>query len=126
MLSAPPPSPRISRQPRRQIPQRKRMTIALGILAKDGVAIAADTQESVGAYKVAARKIFSRPDPNRDRAFAVTGAGNAGYLESLGQGLARDFEQGGTMAAIENRMSANLLRFHQDHIFPRQSLPISQ
>jgi len=43
----PVPAPRPFRPKPRQLPQRKRMTIAVGVLARTGVVIAADSQETV-------------------------------------------------------------------------------
>jgi hypothetical protein len=34
---------------RERLPQRKQMTIALAVMAEDGMVVAADTQESTGA-----------------------------------------------------------------------------
>jgi hypothetical protein len=51
MLRPPPPVPRIPRPVPRRLPHVKRRTIALGILASDGVVIAADTEEATGDSK---------------------------------------------------------------------------
>jgi 20S proteasome alpha/beta subunit len=99
------------------------MTIALGILASDGVVIAADTQENIGALKVTTRKIFTRRDPIRGRAFAASGAGNSGYIDAINQRLARHFERANTPELAESDMSAALLAFYRDHLFPMNVVP---
>src|SRR5687767_11420830 len=93
MLASPPPKPRPQPIPRR-LPQRKRMTIALGMLVADAVVIAADTQEGTGyagGTKASGRKIFTQVDPTEQRAFSATGAGDADYLDTLSQDLAGEF-----------------------------------
>lgn len=99
------------------------MTIALGILAADGVVIAADTQENVGAMKVSGRKIFTRRDPHRGRAFSATGAGNSGYLDAISQRLAKEFERARSPLKTEELMGSRLLSFYRDHIFPLNAIP---
>ncbi|HEV3139507.1 MAG TPA: hypothetical protein VGY57_03270, partial [Vicinamibacterales bacterium] len=61
------------------------MTIALGILADDGVVIAADTQETIGYSKLNQGKIAAfghrRPDGNW-RHCLFSGAGPAVYIDA--------------------------------------------
>ena len=61
------------------------MTIALGLLASDGVVVAADTQETVGYSKLNQGKIAAfchrRPD-QRWRHCLFTGAGPAVYIDA--------------------------------------------
>src|SRR5207247_11290193 len=79
----------------RRLPGRKRMTIAIGLLATDGVVIAADTQESAGYpgdMKSSGTKILwalrsNASNPPVTGAFAVSGAGTVGYLDAVNQKL---------------------------------------
>jgi CubicO group peptidase (beta-lactamase class C family) len=67
------------------------MTIAIGILATDGIVVAADTQESfgsIGQMTTDANKITigELNDPSSGlppRCTAASGAGSAGYLDSF-------------------------------------------
>ena len=51
------PKPRGKIKPPLRLPNRKRMTIALGVLCGDGLIIAADTEESDGFLKTSQPKI---------------------------------------------------------------------
>src|SRR2546428_6976952 len=101
-----PPRSFISPKPRR-LPERKRMTIALGILAKDGVVLAADTQETyAGIFKVDQSKITAvlNGTPKAPRgAFVVSGAGTAGHLDSIQQDLCEAFSKKGPKKIAEVR-----------------------
>ena len=72
------------------------MTIALGLLASDGIVIAADTQETYsGALKVNHPKISGALNGDRfnpEGVFIVTGAGSAVHLDPIGQELSDAFE----------------------------------
>jgi hypothetical protein len=66
------------------------MTIALGLIADDGVVIAADRQETLGEQKTDQRKIeslWAMPVGS----LLVSGAGNGPYLDSMTQRLYRCF-----------------------------------
>ena len=59
MISPPKPLPRHTPRPKPQrLPERKRMTICIGIVASDGVVIAADREESSGDFKNDTGKIL--------------------------------------------------------------------
>src|SRR5262245_43720160 len=85
-----PPRPLIPPKPRR-LPERKRMTIALGILASDGLVIAAATQETYsGVFKINQGKMLgTRLGPLDDPLgyVTVTGAGTAGHLDAINQDI---------------------------------------
>src|SRR5258708_636501 len=79
----PKPLPRPRPKPER-LGERKRMTIALGILASDGIVLAADTQETAGYFKGFALKIHSAMTKtnihsNVNSALAITGSGHGVY-----------------------------------------------
>src|SRR5437899_3200980 len=86
-------------KPRRRLLERKRMTIALGILASDGIVVAADRLESYGGqFKLDQSKILPvstvYPDdvnPELIGACLISGAGDAGHIDALTEQLAKDF-----------------------------------
>lgn len=126
MLGAPPGVPRIPFVPKpipRRLPERKRMTIAIGILATDGVVIAADTQESYSYYggaKIGVNKILSRVIDGRGRSFAATGAGSGGHIDSLNQELADDFAAVALATSFEQRMRNTVQKFYKAHVIEMQ------
>jgi 20S proteasome alpha/beta subunit len=69
------------------------MTIALGLLAHDGIVVAADTQETVGYDKLSQRKICgsSRTQGDYTSSCLVTGAGHSGYLDAIMPSLVAAF-----------------------------------
>ena len=62
------------------------MTIALGLIARDGVVIAADRQSTEGEHKKAQRKIESLW-ALQVGALLVSGAGTASYIETMTERL---------------------------------------
>ena len=95
------------------------MTIALGILAKDGLVIAADTQETYsGLLKMEQGKIFSAL--NGPASFHITGAGSATHLDSISQQLCEDFSRRAprTMTALRDSVESSVRTFHVKHIAP--------
>ena len=100
------------------------MTIALGILAPDGVVKAADTQESWGYFggaKISGYKILTRV--GNGRACSATGAGSAGYLDSLSQELTDNFLDVPDPTNVERRLREKVREFYADHIRPMHGLP---
>jgi len=102
------------------------MTIALGILASDGVVLAADTQYSWGQdSKTSGSKMWMRNSPGG--ALAITGAGNPIYLESLAQRFERAFDsnESAPLDDLEQLFERILIDFHESHILPFAHLPDS-
>jgi hypothetical protein len=105
------------------------MTIALGILASDGLVIAADTQEThAGLVKVPQGKIagavlgkMEKPDG----VLAVSGAGSGGHIDSLTQQFIDGFhlEKPAKLGDLDGELSRRLLTFHSEHIVPYLQLP---
>src|SRR5437660_1618792 len=98
MLCAAPRSEVYSRPRPRRLPERKRMTIALGVICGDGLVISADTEETDGWLKTNQSKITVSQNihlvtyekgggrakvPETAATCAVAGAGNAGYIDAL-------------------------------------------
>jgi hypothetical protein len=110
----------------KRLPKRKRMTICIGMMASDGIVIAADAQESDQYYKRSQQKILpfyaglqlgSSPTlPST--ACAFTGAGEAGYIDAFYDGVIRNFPQKSSQPELENYFAEQLKQFHEQHLFP--------
>jgi 20S proteasome alpha/beta subunit len=98
-----------------QHPPQKRMTIALGILAADGIVIAADTQETTGGTKTHGEKVSI--SATKKGVIAVTGAGAAGYLDAMAQEVQRDFLKS-RKTDVEVVIRNSFARFYARHITP--------
>lgn len=75
--------------------ERKRMTIAIGLNAGQGLVLAADTEESSGYpgdIKMNGAKMFGSARSNFG-ALAISGSGSANYIDSAGQKLQKVFLQ---------------------------------
>ncbi|MFY9790583.1 MAG: hypothetical protein WAJ99_05340 [Candidatus Sulfotelmatobacter sp.] len=106
----------------------ERMTIAVGILAHDGIVVAADTQETVGSHKADESKILIANqglEQDKAGAIALTGAGDAGYLDSLNQDLCAAFlkKKIWSPAALLTKSKNILKDFHNDHVVPYARFP---
>lgn len=110
------------------------MTIALGVLASDGVIVAADTQETyTGVFKVSERKIlaavYGAPldgSPILPKAsFAVSGAGSATHLDALNQELCNLFSktEPASVSELEPQLSRVIVNFNARHIAPFAAAP---
>jgi hypothetical protein len=104
------------------------VTIAIGLLATDGIILAADTQEIVGSHKADESKLLTANQGlERDHAgaMAITGAGNAGYLDSMHQEICGVFlaKKRWTPAALLARTKKCLRQFHYEHVTPFAQLP---
>jgi len=110
------------------------MTIALGILATDGVVIAADTQESygyAGAVKNDALKIIYFLDAtirNPRGVCAIAGAGDAGHVEAITMLLGNAFltHHGLQDEKLLDALNPVLRRFYDEHIIPFASYPAGE
>jgi hypothetical protein len=140
----PPPVPRIPRPVPRRLQKISRMTIALGVLALDGLVVAADTEESDGYLKTAESKIrvSSSVDssagsanltpgigvPTRtgtSAATAVAGAGTASYIDAVSEALwspcidhAHEDDQ-----KLIDAIAAPLGTFYREHVVPFAAYP---
>jgi 20S proteasome alpha/beta subunit len=91
------------------------MTIALGILAADGIVIAADQQETSGSTKSVVDKVLSVVA--KHGVIAVTGAGAAGHLDAMAQQVTKAFiecKPGQERKAIRQSFDT----FYSKHIVP--------
>lgn len=91
------------------------MTIALGIIAADGIVIAADTQETIGPTKTTGDKVIVGPSP--DGVIAVTGAGSAGFLDAMAQQVIEDvFAR--RKQSVEAKVRESFGLFYAKHVVP--------
>ncbi len=119
--------PRMPRPAPKRLPHRKTMTIAVGLLATNGVVLASDSQLTYGTFaKSEAGKIMAVSQPGVG-AFALTGATERmGYLSAIGEILAKDFETnlGTADKATSALRFADLVReFHMRHVVPFPDVP---
>jgi 20S proteasome alpha/beta subunit len=100
------------------------MTIAVGVLAKDGVVLAADTEYTWGYLKTSGEKLWS--GEANGSAIAVAGAGGSDYVEAVSQELIDDFQAAPKSASAEQvkkRFETVLSAFHQKHVIPFAQFP---
>lgn len=105
------------------------MTIALGVLARDGFVLAADTQETyAGMLKVDQPKIMAAtagtPLQNSG-VIAVSGAGNAGYVDALTQDVCQWFLEKKPRDLEQARLGLKsvIAAFDAEHVRPYATLP---
>ena len=107
------------------------MTIAIGVLAQDGIVVAADTQVGITDYlKMSFGKIaFGRRTGSVSSGFAVTGAGNSAYLEAVRQIEVESFldlDAAFDMEDLESRMGERIEDFYSRHVVPFSSYPSNE
>jgi hypothetical protein len=97
------------------------MTIALGILAKDGLVLASDSQETIPGYwknDVSKMSYMTQSSPSAWRACIVMGAGHAHYVDAFRTGLFLQFEEAKTHEDVSAGFSAHLSDFYQTKVIP--------
>jgi len=95
------------------------MTIAVGVLASDGVVLAADTEYTWGYLKTSGEKIWTAEA--NGSAVAVAGAGGSDYVEAVSQELLDNFQAAPEAASaeeIKKRFGTVLSSFHREHVVP--------
>jgi hypothetical protein len=109
-----------------RLPVRKRMTICIGMLAEDGIVIAADTEEADTYYKRSSQKIFPwtgglqlGPDPQPPKMVcALTGAGESGYIDAFIHEAIKNIPLTLQINGLEDLFADRVRIFHEQHIFP--------
>jgi 20S proteasome alpha/beta subunit len=99
-----------------RLPARKRMTICIGIVASDGVVIAADREEGDGYLKNDTGKIsvvFKGTVPIGQ--FAVTGAGTSANLDEAGNLLRNAYSDNHDPEVGESEVVSALAKAHRDY-----------
>jgi hypothetical protein len=104
------------------------MTIAIGLLASDGLVMAADTQETVGSFKMDQSKmLIANRGRHKERAgaLAVSGAGWGGHIDSINQELCERFMETPRLSKITltKEVRSKVHRFHMEHIAPLGGYP---
>lgn len=97
--------------------ERRRMTIAIAIMLNDGIVLGADTEESggyPGDIKTSGQKVLIRSQ-GQDGVMAVTGAGDAGYLDAVFQELEKSFLDLPDDNR-EARISETYKAFYEEHV----------
>jgi len=92
------------------------MTIAVGVLAGDGVVLAADTEYTWGYLKTSGEKIWTAEGHG---ALAIAGAGNGAYLSAIAQQMIDAFKAAPKTISVERlyeKFSEILTDFHSKHV----------
>lgn len=96
----------------------RRMTIALGILASDGVVIAADSQETHGDYfkafrlKIHSAMTHANVHSSLESAIIITGSGASVYLDAIAQEIIKEFHAHQDKSVDD--LELHLKEFHAD------------
>ena len=129
------PLPHQNLRPKR-LPWARRMTIAIGLLAQDGVILAADTEESIPDYlKRHQGKIMTTEasistgigtivDYSKG-IMAISGAGDGDYLDSISQDMCAVFMRSQKKHLLETKteLQNEMKNFYRDHVIPFTALP---
>lgn len=106
-----------------RLPERKRMTIVLGIIATDGIVLAADREEQhPGFMKVSQSKMrVHQVAGKRSGTCLIAGAGNsATHIDAQMEAVLEAFtaHPDAIGAELQECLSAAVGKFHRDHIIP--------
>lgn len=102
------------------------MTIAIGVVARTGVVIAADSQETVqGYWKSNQGKIWWSGHYSLDSSgcCAVAAAGRSGYCDALTAKILQSFNSNvnaSSHSAVQHLIATEATEFHRDHVAPYQ------
>jgi hypothetical protein len=103
------------------------MTIALGLIAQNGVVVAADTNETRGFMKIDVKKISAMlgtnqtdPTETKARCYVITGSGSGHHLEAIRDQLFACVASNETAPThkIDNDCAEILKKYYADHILP--------
>lgn len=101
------------------------MTICLGILATDGIVIAADAQETDTYFKRSTQKIMtwhtlgnSDGPPRNPAACVIAGAGDGGFIDAFTSDLISGIRAEMTIAEFEAYASKKIEGFYSTHVRP--------
>lgn len=100
------------------------MTIALGIMAREGIVIAADSEVSTDMTRISGMKVFCFDDSKGGR-IIVTGSGNTHYLQSAAYSIGKIFTEhpDDPLIELEPTMQAFLETFYENHVTPFSTTP---
>lgn len=106
------------------------MTIALGILTRKCIIIAADSEESinypgdmkssVGKISVGQQMNLSHGIPKESKTCIISGAGDSAYLACLKQHIMEDFSEDSVtnIKEFDTILRWRVKKFHDDHVVP--------
>jgi len=100
------------------------MTICIGILASDGIVIAADAEENDTYFKVSQQKIMTWHTSSSEghgphpAAYVIAGAGNGGFVDSFVDELWSGVSGEMTMLEFKKYAAKTLERFYIKHVRP--------
>lgn len=105
-------------------PERKHVTIAIGMIADNGIVVAADTQETTPQWmktsqsKILVAHLGTQQGPKR--LCLISGAGQAGYLDAAYLRMAETFLANRNLSLIETekKLSESLEEFYKRHVIP--------
>ena len=128
-MIAPFPKPPHAPKPKiKRLRKRRRMTICIGMLATDGIVLAADSLESGGYLNRSVQKIMtwtvSSADgmPKHPATCMIAGAGDGGFIDAFQMELIADVRGEMTMKEFESHAAAKINDFYSRHVFPFSSL----
>ena len=113
----------------RQLPKRKAVTIAIGLIVSDAVILAADSQETARNFmKTDVGKIMGLAYTSQTDgmgAIGIAGAGHPGYIDTFGDQLRGLFDGSRPQNADETTgtMAAALEDFYAKHVIPFDRYP---
>lgn len=110
----------------KRLPKGKLMTICIGIRSQEGIVIAADAQETDGYSKRAQQKIFtwgglqagSAGPSHLPVGCVITGAGDAGFIDSFYQKLMGKLRLDLTASEFEEILTNEIKEFYLEHVLP--------
>ena len=106
------------------------MTIAIGLLASDGIVVAADTQITAGTGKTTMGKIGAGISSHGDGVGSciVAGAGSVVHMRHCSGLLQSVFmdRRGLVGDSLQDAVTEELARFHETHIVPFSNVPFDE
>jgi 20S proteasome alpha/beta subunit len=131
------PKPPFPRPNPARLPQRKRMTIALGLRANDGIVLCADSQKTISGYiKTYDGKVDLHGYRDPRVIVAIAGAGTEDYIDTAQLMLLNDFDdelkqRGNLHGSIPIVLKERFLKFFDEHLarwayFPERERPTTE
>jgi 20S proteasome alpha/beta subunit len=122
------PKPLCPRPNPKRLPKRKAVTIAIGFVANDGIAICADTQQTIGNLKTYDGKVDLHIFHEPRIAMIIAGAGNHDYIKTATDVMLEDWPGCANLKEVRATFKQRLLSFFDDHLakwayFPEAERP---
>lgn len=117
------PLPKIYHHKPERLPKRKWMTICIGMVARDGIVIAADAEENDSYIKRSQQKIMtwntaSSGGTHTPAGCVMTGAGDAGFIDAFIYDLTKSVGQVKNIPEFEAHLKERLEAFYSKHVLP--------